>query len=413
MRLLFLAHRLPWPPDKGERIRALALLRHLASRFDVTLAAPDDEGGGRVPAELRQLCREVLTVPLTPVHRYGRMLTALLRGRALSLAVFTDPRLRQKLQALAPPDLVVACSTATAAWIPVSWRMPILFDMVDVDSAKWHALAALARDPLRRWLFAREAALVAAAEARAAARAQRVLLVAERERALFARRHPEFEARLRVVPNGVDPTAFDEPLPDPFAGETAAPLVFVGRMDYPPNVAGARFLAREVLPRLSARGLNVRLHLVGAAPVRAVRRLGGPHVRVWGRVADVRPFHRHARIALVPLAVARGVQNKLLEALAAGRPVVATPAAVAGLPPGAEAVVRVAEGGEAFAAAIAELLADRAGAEALGAAARRFAVDRLGWARAFSALDAAVAEVLDARAALRPMPAPAGHWPPR
>lgn len=416
MRLLFLAHRLPWPPDKGERIRAFHFLRHLAARFAVTVAAPCDEGDvAAARGALEGLGCRVVTARLGSSRRALRIARALVGGEPVSLRVFRDPRIRRALARADRFDLAFAVSTAAAELLPAPAHLPLVLDMVDVDSAKWEELAARAPDPLRRAVLRREAGLVRAAERKWAQRARRVLLAAERERDLFAAREPDLAARARTVPNGVDLVHFDpsRPHPDPYGPRTVPRLLFVGRMDYPPNVEAAVRLARSILPRLLAAGREVELHIVGAAPTLAVRRLACERVRVWGRVADTRPFLAHADAVAVPLAVARGIQNKLLEAMAMGRPVVASPQAAEGLPPAVRAGLRVAEDDDAFAAALLRLLTHPEEARSLGLRARALAEEHLGWQRALSRLDAVLDEVFAELRGAAPPPAPAGHWPAR
>ncbi|GBD42107.1 Phosphatidyl-myo-inositol mannosyltransferase [bacterium HR39] len=416
MRLLFLAHRLPWPPDKGERIRAFHFLRHLATRFAVTVTAPCDEGDvAAARAALEDLGCRVVTARLGTLRRTLRIARALAGGEPVSLRVFRDPHITRALRRADRFDLAFAVSTAAAELLPAPTRLPLVLDMVDVDSAKWEELAARSRDPLRRAVLRREAELVRAAEREWARRARRVLFAAERERDLFAAREPDLAARARTVSNGVDLAHFDpaHPRPDPCGPRTVPRLLFVGRMDYPPNVEAAVRLARSILPRLLAAGSEVELHIVGAAPTLAVRRLAGGRVRVWGRVADTRPFLAHADAVAVPLAVARGIQNKLLEAMAMGRPVVASPQAAEGLPPAVRAGLRVAEDDDGFAAALLRLLTHPEEARSLGLRARALAKAHLGWERALSRLDAVLDEALAELRSAAPPPTPAARWPAR
>jgi len=400
MRLLLLAHRLPWPPDKGERIRSFHLLCHLARRFELTVAAPVDEGDPHTArTALEALGCAVVTARITPARQAARIGLALAGGGAASLHAFRDFRITRQIAARGPFDLALAVSTAACLLLPEDLRTPLVLDMVDVDSAKWEELAGRTGDPLRRWLLRREARLVRRAERAWAKRALRVLFAAEREAVLFAAREPDLAAKAEVVPNGVDLHWFHPAhrFADPCGPRLRPRIAFIGRMDYPPNVEAAVRLVRGVLPRLQAAAIDAEVHLVGASPARAVRALAGPRVRVWGRVPDTRPFLAHADAVAVPLALARGVQNKLLEAMGMGRPVVASPQAAEGLPRPARAGIRVADGDDAFSAALADLIRHPMRAAQLGRRARALAEAHLGWELAFSRLDAVLDRVLAPR----------------
>jgi glycosyltransferase involved in cell wall biosynthesis len=225
---------------------------------------------------------------------------------------------------------VVFCyctGVAPVAFRPSLEGVPVVLDMVDVDSVKWKALAPHAWPPLS-WVYAREARVLATYEAWAARRAAVTLVVNERERKALAALAPD--ARLEIVENGVDLDGLRRP--DGVGREPV--VVFVGVMDYAPNVQGAVWLARDVWPLVRERRPDARLEIVGAHPARAVRALHDPGggIIVTGAVPDVRPFLWKASVAAAPIHTSRGIQNKVLEAIAAGLPVVVTPAVMEGLP---------------------------------------------------------------------------------
>jgi sugar transferase (PEP-CTERM/EpsH1 system associated) len=400
--ILFLAHRLPWPPDKGDKIRSFNLLRHLARRHRIRLGTfvddPADRGG---EGELERLCAEVFIRPLGRARRAARAAFGLVRGLPLSIAAWADPAMRRWVHdRLAKVDLAFAFSSQTAAFLldpPV--RRPWLLDLVDCDSEKWRAYARTSRGPVRL-LFAREADRLSAFERRAVAASARSFLVTRAEAELLIRRAPETAARLAVLENGVDAGRFDlePPGPDPW-GEPGVPrLVFTGVMDYPPNVDAVGWFVADVLPELRRTVGRVRLAIVGARPAARVRRLAAPpDILVTGRVPDVRPWLGRADVAVAPLRIARGVQNKVLEAMAMARPVVATPEAAEGLhaEPGRELLVAADPAG--FAAAIAGLLRDPDRAAAIGAAGRAYVLRAHDWSATLAPLDAAISALLDAR----------------
>lgn len=404
--LLFLCHRIPYPPDKGDKIRSWNMLRHLARRYRVHLGAfVDDPANLDRAAPLLEHCADSCLVPLRRWRAGLRCAAGLVAGEPLTLSWFGDPVLRAWVARVCDahrPSQALAFSSAMAPYLMALPRRTgrQVLDLVDVDSDKWRQLAQRAVGP-RRTIYAREARRLLAFERRAARHFDASLLVSEAEAELFRRLAPDSTRRIQVVENGVDCAHFDPGAShaNPFPGG-GLPLVFTGAMDYWPNVDAVAWFARRVLPLLRQRGLPVTLHIVGAKPVpevRALERLNA--VKVTGRVPDVRPYLAHAAAVVAPLRVARGVQNKVLEAMAMARPVVASPQAVRALSvvPGRDLVV--ADGAAAFAAAVVGIVGG--GGDGLGAAARAHVLRHHLWRASLARLDAILEGGLAAPAASR------------
>jgi sugar transferase (PEP-CTERM/EpsH1 system associated) len=394
--LLFLAHRIPYPPDKGEKIRAWHALDHLARTHRIHLGCfiDDPDDAAHLPV-LAARCADVAAIRIDRRRQRLRALARLRRGRPLSLGYFHDSRLAAWVAAKRAQGIdraFVYCS-AMAPYLLHARGMRRVLDMVDIDSAKWEAYAQAASRPLRA-VWAREARTLSAFERRAAADFDRTLFVSAEECAAFVARLDESAtaARCDWYDNGVDaayfaPAAVTAPPPWPGGGPVA---VFTGTMDYRPNIEAVLWFAEAVLPRLRATHPTLRFAVVGAHPAPAVTRLAArTGVIVTGRVADVRPYLAHAAVAVAPLMIARGIQNKVLEAMAMARPVVATPAAFAGLRAAPGRDLLVADGVPAFAAAVAAVLDGRH--PALGAAARAAVLARYAWGATLARLDAAMA----------------------
>jgi sugar transferase (PEP-CTERM/EpsH1 system associated) len=263
-----------------------------------------------------------------------------------------------------------------------------VLDLVDVDSEKWRAYAQDARAPMRQ-VWAREARTLLAFERRAAASFDRTLLVSEAEAAAFRRLAPDSAGRIDHVDNGVELSRFDPGLPsaDPYSGQPPA-IAFTGTMDYRPNVEAVSFFAREVMPLLRAER-EVGFHIVGASPSAAVRELASlPGVHVAGPVPDMRPYIAHAAVCVAPLRIARGIQNKVLEAMAMARPVVASPEAFEGVRAVAGRDLLVAEDAAKMARCVLEVL--RGAHPGLGAAARAAVTANHDWSGTLRRLDAAM-----------------------
>jgi sugar transferase (PEP-CTERM/EpsH1 system associated) len=392
-RLLFLAHRIPYPPEKGEKIRAWHQLEHLARRFTVDLAClVDDRADLAHLPFLRSICAEV-EAPLVAsrAEAAARALIGLRPGRPLSLSWFGHPALRRYVATGLRArrwDAAFVYSSAMAPYLmgAAAQGLPRVLDLVDVDSEKWAAYAAEARPPMR-WVYAREARTLLAFERRAVMEFDRGIFVSAEEMRHFASLAPETAARLDHVDNGVDLARFDpaESQPNPF-GATPA-IIFTGTMSYRPNVDAVAWFADAVLPRLATRLTPPEFWIVGANPAPAVQALAArPGIRVTGTVPDVRPYLAHAAIAVAPLRIARGIQNKVLEAMAMARPVVATPQAFEGVRarPGEELLV--ADGAEAMVAAIAAVL--DGGHPGLGERGRAAVLREHDWGGTLRRLDA-------------------------
>lgn len=392
MEILFLAHRLPVPPTKGERIRAYHQLRYLARYHTVDLACfIDDPEGVHHLNELSGICRELYAEPLGRGQRLGRAARALATGEAISFATFHSPTFAARTRAwqeARPYGAVIAYSGAMARYLVARPGRRLIMDLVDVDSAKWEQYAAAARGP-HRWLFGREARRVAAAERAIAAQVDCVTLVSEPEAALF-RSRVAGAGPVVAVANGVDDRFLDSAWRPP---ATRVPtLCFMGAMDYRPNVDAVVWFAREVLPRVRDAFPGVTLRVLGGRAAPALRRLArGGGVSLAGYVPDVLPELMAAHLFVAPLRIARGVQNKLLQALALGMPVVATPQALEGIEAQPSYHLAVAAAAEPFAQAVIDYLRDPARAWSAGAAARRHMARRYRWEQTLAPLAAVVA----------------------
>lgn len=335
--LLFLAHRIPYPPNKGDKIRSYHMLAHLARRYRVHVGAfIDDPDDWRFAPEIEKLCGETCWVALRPTVARLRSLRGLLRGEALTLAYYRSSALRDwvaRMLAERPIARVFVFCSAMAQYVDdPHLAMRRVLDFVDVDSEKWRQYADHRGWP-QSWLYRREARRLFDAERRWAKLFDKSIFVSPAEADLFCHFAPEARTHVVAVENGVDTDFFspERGYANPYAAGDEV-LTFVGAMDYWANVDAVQWFCEEVFPRVRAERPQSRFFIVGARPTRQVLRLNElPGVRVTGTVADVRPYVAYAKAAVAPLRIARGVQNKVLEAMAMGRPVIATTAAMDGL----------------------------------------------------------------------------------
>jgi sugar transferase (PEP-CTERM/EpsH1 system associated) len=386
--LLFLSHRIPFPPEKGEKIRAWHIFEHLARSHRIHLGCfvDDPADAAHIPT-LRALCADLHAVR---IDRRTQKLKALLRarpGRPLTLGYFHDAGLKRWVDAklAAGIEKIFVYCSAMAPYAMHAGR-PAVLDMVDIDSEKWTEYAATSAFPARL-VWAREGRTLLAFERAAALAYDRALFVSPAECARFATLAPETRGRIDFLENGVDLDRFAPAnFPRPVADDRPL-LTFTGTMDYWPNADAVLWFAREVFPRLRARNPAPRFAIVGTNPTPEVQRLAeSEEIIVTGRVADVRPWVAHADAVVAPLRIARGIQNKVLEAMAMGRPVVASPQAFEGVraEPGRDLLV--ADGAEAMAEAVAAILDGRH--PGLGSAARAAMEQNYPWPAVLARLDA-------------------------
>jgi polysaccharide biosynthesis protein PslH len=388
-RILYLTHRVPYPPNRGDRIRSYHTLRFLAARADVDLACLADEPvADDCRAVLAGLCRRVAIVPLPRRRRWLRACQSLARGRSATEGLFRSAALRDTLRTWAGDtqyDAAIAFCSSMAQYLdaPGLQSRVRLVDLVDIDSQKWFDYADRAAPPAR-WLFRCEGRRVRRLEQQLAQTADALTVVSSAEANLLRGFSPR--APVHAIPNGVDLDYFQ---PGPTARVAADPTcIFVGALDYRANVDGITWFCEAVWPQVLARIPTAKLVIVGRRPLASVKQLGMRRgIEVIGDVRDVRPYLRRARLVVVPLRIARGIQNKVLEALAMQKPVIASPQALEGLEivPGEQ--VLEADAPRTWEAGIMELMADDRECLRLGAAGRRFAREHHHWDRCLQPLD--------------------------
>ena len=389
-RLLFLVHRLPYPPNKGDKVRSFHLLKHLTARHEVHLGTfiddPDDEA--HLPA-VQALCASVQAVRLHPGRARVQSLWGLARGEPLTLAYYRDATLSRWVDETTRRQAFDAAIVFSSGMAPYAAALPIpmLVDFVDVDSAKWTQYGFERAWPLS-WLYRREGKRLLAYERRIACLARASFFVTEKEVAFFESLAPECVGMASAIGNGVDADYFapNPAIASPFDSDEI-PVVFTGAMDYWPNVDAVTWFTEAMLPGLRERWPAIRFHVVGRSPTAAVQALRTAGVNVTGTVADVRPYLQHATAVVAPLRLARGVQNKILEAMAMARPIAAATESVAAIDamPGTE-LLACSEPAD-YLTALGDLIGDRQKADAIGHAARARVVADYSWEARLRPLD--------------------------
>ena len=387
--ILFLAHRSPFPPDRGDKIRAFNVLKHLAARHRVHLVAFADDP--------RDLKAKKGLVPFTASRsilwrgksRSRAMVEALMQRKPASLTAFDNQAMHEVVADLLERrsiDTIYVYSGQMAQYVPAKTRARVIMDFCDMDSLKFADYAKASHGPMR-WLMQREANLLFQFERRVARRVDASLFVSEAEAELFRKRAGA--ANVQVVENGIDTDFFDPAASFRRIDTTGKLIVFTGQMDYRPNVEAVTWFAETVLPHIRLIHHDAVFVIVGRNPTAAVAALAKQDgVRVTGEVADVRPWLAAAACVVAPLKIARGIQNKVLEAMAMARPVVASGPAAEGIDHdgtilSGDTVAEVSD-------AVNGLLSDPRGAAAMGREARERVQARYGWSARLAPLDALI-----------------------
>lgn len=387
--LLFLAHRIPFPPNKGDKIRSFHLLRHLSQRYRIYLGAfVDDADDWQYADALAPYCAEIKLIALHPRRNKIKSLSGLLTGEALTLPYYRNRVLKQWVQQRAQDGSVshgLAFSSAMGQFMPAGLTRTVM-DMVDVDSDKWTQYASSQPWPLS-WLYAREGRKLGQWEARMAQQFDATLLVSGPEAALLQQRVPQARRKIAAFENGVDAEFFspDRAYPNPYPADVRT-IVFTGAMDYWPNIDAVCWFANEIFPAIRKQRPEAQFIIVGSRPAAEVKNLAQqPGIVVTGTVPDVRPYLAHAACVVAPLRIARGVQNKVLEAMAMARPVVVTPQAAEGIRSIAGVDYALAPDAHAFITAVVQQLSHND--TSMGQSARKRILLNYDWGRNLAVVD--------------------------
>ena len=336
--LLFLCHRIPFPPNKGDKIRSYHLLRYLSANYRVYLGAfVDDPEDWAYEKKLEDLCEELCLLRLNPKLARIKSIFALLKAQPLSLPYYSSAKMNSWVNGVLKTnniERIVVYSAVMAQFVvgEKSSCCTTIADMVDVDSEKWREYSQQKTFPMS-WVYRREADCLLNYEKYIADSFDHSLFVSKAESARFLELSPESEGRVDSYSNGVDTEYFspDHKYQSPYKKD-ANVLVFTGAMDYWPNIDAVSWFAETVFPNIRHENPQIQFYIVGSNPSAQVQKLAElPGVVVTGRVEDVRPYLNYSLCALAPMRIARGIQNKVLEAMAMALPVIVSEAGLEGI----------------------------------------------------------------------------------
>jgi len=385
MRILFVCHRFPFPPQRGGKIRPFNIIRHLSQHHDVTVASPvrsaeELEAG----AGLANHCARVITAKISAPAALARMVARLPTAAPSSMGYFYSPGLARRITAeLARTrfDLIFVHCAFVAAYVSEVTSAKKVLDFGDMDSQKWLAYAHARAFPLSLGYHV-DGTKLRRAEARLATKFDLCTCTTLGE--LEVLRSYNTGVPADWFPNGVD-TEYFRPGDAPYDPNT---VCFVGRMDYYPNQEGVIDFCRDVLPLIRARRPGVALRVVGAAPSARIRDLGQiPGVTVTGSVPDVRPYVQASAVSVAPLLIARGTQNKILEAMAMGVPTISSVAASKGVDAEPGRHLLTASSPREFAESVLCLLENPAERKRVAEAARARVLSHHNWQSSMARLD--------------------------
>ncbi len=376
-RLLFIAHRIPYPPNKGDKIRSYHELLYLSQYFEIDLVCfIDSPLDKNYLAKLGAICKTVSVFERSPWFKLAKMISGFILRKPLSVALYTHGGMQRaihKLLAEHAHEKIFIFSGQMAQYIPVSLLSRTVIDFCDVDSHKWDNYAE--RMPFYlAWFYKLESLRMLAFEKKVSKSALAAFLITPAELKLF--QDLGGQGQLFSMGNGVD-TSFFSPRPEPYE---PGRILFTGAMDYFPNEEGVSWFAQEVFPSLRKTFPQARFIIAGSNPSHKVKALGRIEgVTVTGFVEDMRQEQAKAHVVVVPLRIARGMQNKVLEAMACGKAVVVSPKALGGIHAEAGRDLLIAEEAEAFRTCVEKLLGNPALVAEMGQAARAHITSNLSW----------------------------------
>ena len=386
MRLLVLAPRFPYPLDKGDRLTVFNLSKHFSRLHGVALVTFLEPG--QDPADRRHLdgfVDRIDTVPLRKWRSYLRAVLGMLRGRPLQVGYYSSPQMARKVQQVIrefEPDIVYSHTIRMAPYLADEPRLPSVLAMQISMRLNYGRLARFHKSLLRRLVYRVEAWWAGRYEPRIARRFDRCLLISETDVAALGSPRPD---NIFINPHGVDFRFFTS---TGSGAEESGDLVFTGNMSYPPNADAVEWFVRDILPLVRKDVPGARLTVVGADPSQSVLALAADAaVEVTGRVPDLRPYLDRAQVAIDPLRVGAGLQNKVLEGMSMGVPMVVTSVANEGIGAEPGRHVLVADTPGDFASAVVALLQDEGLRTTMGQEARRFIVDQWSWEKHFDDLE--------------------------
>lgn len=387
-KILYLCHRIPYPPNKGDKIRSFNEIKFLSKKYTIDLITfADDSRDLKHTNELKKNCRQVQVLSLKTKIAKIRGIVSLLAGQSISQGYFYSKAFQNTFDqwtAAENYDAIICFSSPMAEYIfkskhcPISNCQELIMDFCDLDSDKWLQYSQRKKFPANL-LFKIEASRLLKFEKKINQTFDQSIFVSDKEAELFCNYFKEAQ-NIKVIPNGVDHKFFDSAtvkLNSPFLSPM---IMFSGAMDYYANIDGVSWFAEKILPEIKKKIPKIKFYIVGSNPGPAVKALErDKSIIVTGFVEDIREYYKAADLCVIPLRIARGVQNKVLEALSMEKSVISTSQAVQGIRPDVCNVLKIEDDPVAFAKKTISLLRNSTKSTEGGKAARRFVTLHYDW----------------------------------
>ncbi len=410
MKILVVAPRFPFPLDKGDRLTVYHLLKYFSERHEVSLVSflETDQDAAWVD-KVTPFCDHIELVPLRKSKAYFNCLTGLFSHTPLQLRYYADPAMHQavrraihKLQ----PDLLYAHLIRMGQYTE-PYHAYTRVTALNVSMTLNHRrLVEHSRSQLSKLFHALEYHKLRSFEGQFASLFDQVLLISKYDFNAIEQRTPLND--VFFSPHGVDYDYFHAE-----ESRYAEPntLILTGNMNYTPNVDAALHFYQDILPLVRDRVVNAKLSIVGADPTPEVKALAhDPCVQVTGRVPDLRPYMNQSQIAIAPIRIGAGLQNKVLEGMSMGLPLVVTPIANEGIQAVHQEHLLIADSAQDFADQLVRLLNDPTLRMRLGEAARNFIVHNWSWEKHFADLEQMFIKLVRDKQYTLDAPPPAGGW---
>ncbi|OGR12271.1 MAG: hypothetical protein A2097_00800 [Desulfobacula sp. GWF2_41_7] len=387
-KILYLCHRIPYPPNKGDKIRSFNEIKFLSRTGTLDLITlADNMEDMKYAVDLEKYCRQVMVFPLNKKLATLKGALSLMRGQSISQGYFYKKEFQKAVDKLTDShkyDALICFSSPMAEYVFKAKKKmedlagTLIMDFCDLDSDKWNQYADQKTFPLN--LFYRtEARRLLSFEKKINRLFGRSVFISKKEADLFKAYNPEAK-NIDIIPNGVDHAYFD---PEKIIISKKAPFLvisFFGAMDYYANVDGALWFAGKILPLIKKKVPEVLFYIVGSHPDRRLKALTtDPGIKVTGFVEDIRDYYASTRVCVIPLRIARGVQNKVLEAMSMAKAIVTTSPAVQGIEVYDDALLKIEDDPDRFAAQVIQLLQDEPLGTKMGRDARHHIIENFNW----------------------------------
>ena len=390
MKFLFIAHRIPYPPNKGDKIRSFNEIKYLSKNHEIHLAClADDLNDLKYTKNLKKYCKIVSIIPLKLKTAKFKTIFSLLNKKPLSVSYFYSKKLQKiinHLLSINNYDAIICFSSPMAEYIfqstnqIINQSTKLIMDFVDVDSDKWKQYAEYTKWPFSL-IYKLESNRLAQYERKIAKIFHYSIFVSKKEAKLFYMQNPDIN-NILAIPNGVDFDYFN-PYQLLVNNQQLASnhpfLLFTGAMDYYANVDGVIWFCKKIFPYLIKKYPKLKFYIVGRNPVPSIKRLANFNTIITGYVDDIRPYYQKATIYIAPLRIARGIQNKILEAMAMAKPVISTSKAFEGIEATPNKDLLLADSEKEFIEKITMLLENPEKRKYLGISARQTIEKNYSW----------------------------------